>query len=127
MSPQHIVRQALETILSGQASRSEIEQYIAPTYQQWVDGHQLDYPAFLQHLATLNQRADKMTLQIDHLIAEDKLVFSQHQVRVDKTDGGQAHYRVMALFTLQDSRIVRCEELTYMQQGQGADRDMGSR
>ncbi|TDR72978.1 nuclear transport factor 2 family protein [Paludibacterium purpuratum] len=126
MNHANLVTEALQTVLSGATEPGLVERYFAPSYTQLVDGKQLDYTSFVRHLATLHQRVESLDLRIDQLIAQDDKVVSVHYVTVKKSDATQTFYKVIAVFTIQAGRIVRCEELTRLEQGDNVDRDLGS-
>ncbi|MBV8048853.1 MAG: nuclear transport factor 2 family protein [Paludibacterium sp.] len=124
MDLRQIVVDALQAVLCRQADPAD---YFSPDYRQQVDGRLLDYAAFTRHLDTLRQHVATFSIRFDQLIVEADKVVSVHYPTIVKHDGTRAEYKVIAIFTVAAGRIVRCEELTYMLEGEPQERDLGSR
>lgn len=104
-----------------------IHRYISPDYVQHVDGKTLHYASFLAHIKKQKQVIDSMRFNFISMLHEGKTVFSNHEVSVIKKDGKKLKFKVIAEFTVEHGRIVACDELTHMIEGDTADAELGSR
>ncbi|AHG18880.1 hypothetical protein Z042_04125 [Chania multitudinisentens RB-25] len=119
---------ALQTLVSNpEHDENKIAVFFDPSYQQVVDGKQLDYSGFIQHIAALKSHTKHMSVSIKSIVAENDTVFTHHYVNVEKNQGERSEFEVFARFTLASGRIICCEELTRMISGAPNDRDLGSR
>lgn len=128
MIHQTLVLTALQQIVANPEHQPElIANLFSRHYHQTVDGHTLDYPQFIQHMALLKQITCSMQLQILAIAAAGENVFTHHWVNIEKRDGSQSQIRVLAHFTVRDGQIQSCVELTQLLAGEHQDRDLGSR
>jgi len=124
----HCVIAALKDIVcSVEHDEDAIARYFAPGYHQEVDGKELDYAGFIQHMALLKKLTQRIELSLLAIAAEGNTVFTHHQVTVEKKDGARTMIEVLARFTLLNGQIVQCQELTHLISGDHGDRDLGSR
>lgn len=123
-----IVINALEKVVSSPVhDEDQIAQYFSPDYQQSVDGQQLTYADFVRHMETLKSVSEKTEITVKTAVAEGDTVFTHHYVNVEKSRGGKSEFEVFACFTLSAGKIIRCEELTRMLNGDAEDQDLASR
>ena len=122
------VTEALRVLITDpKHDERNIGAYFAPEYQQWVDGKQLDYSRFVEHMETIKRHTKQMHLSIKSAVAENDTVFTHHVVSVEKNLNEKCEFEVFARFTLAAGKIIRCEELTRMVSGIAGDSDLGSR
>ncbi|WP_205395191.1 nuclear transport factor 2 family protein [Vibrio tetraodonis] len=128
MDNQTIALNALQVLLTNpEFDQAEIEQYFAPNYRQTVNGLELGYAEFVAHVAKLKEDTKNRRVAILACAAQGEHVFTHHLVSADKANGDSVKFEIIANFTLAEGRIVRCQELTRMIQGQAQDEDLGSR
>lgn len=122
------VIEALQALIAdSKHDESRIEAFFATEYQQWVDGQQLDYRSFVEHMETVKRHTRQMRLSIKSAVAENDTVFTHHAVNVEKNQHETCEFEVFARFRLAAGKIIRCEELTRMVSGAAGDSDLGSR
>lgn len=127
-TPKQIVTAALQTLIAHpHHDEQQISAFFDRSYQQTVDGKQLDYAGFLNHMAAIKQHTKRMDMSIETIVAEDNRVFTHHYVDVENTQGEGSQFEVFACFTLAAGKIVRCQELTRMVQGAPSEAGLGSR
>jgi len=127
MDNKDLLQTALEAAFAGPAlDEARLARSFSPDYRQWTNGKTLDYAQFVNHLRTLRETA-AVEIRILHCMAEGERIFSLHQARATLRDGHVSTHRVLALFRIENGRVVECDELTFMQEGQPADRDLGVR
>ncbi|NCD11076.1 MAG: hypothetical protein EOL93_00870 [Epsilonproteobacteria bacterium] len=122
-----IIRNLFRDVLeSSEVEISVIEKYIDPAYIQKVDGVILDYHGFLEHMKKQKQVIDAMSVTFLSMVEESDTVFTNHIVAAKKKDGEELHVHVIAQFTLQDERLIACDELTRLISGNEEDQNIGS-
>ena len=128
MNTRNFVINALQHVIGNPEHDAKLlEHYFSEKYQQRVNGVNLDYHQFVEHMALLKRHTKKMILNILALASEDYTVFTQHHVDIEKSDGEQCSFEVFANFTIKNNKIVSCVELTRLLAGSSEDDDMGSR
>lgn len=128
MDNQTITLNALQMLLTNpEFDPAKIEQYFAPSYRQTVNGLELGYAEFVAHVAKLKEDTKNRRVTVLACAADEEHVFTHHQVSADKANGNSVKFEIFAHFTLFEGKIVRCQELTRMIQGQAQDEDLGSR
>ena len=61
------------------------------------------------------------------MVAESDKVATIHRVNAIKHDDSHIEVQVNAFFQIKNNKIIFCDELTYLIQGEKSDRDLGSR
>lgn len=106
---------------------AKISKYFDSLYTQRVDGKELGYAEFVDHIAFLKSHTRSMAVTLVASAEENGVVFTHHSVAVQKTSGEGSTIEVFARFTLSAGKIIRCEELTRQVTGDPSDHDLGSR
>jgi predicted SnoaL-like aldol condensation-catalyzing enzyme len=104
-----------------------IARHFSPQYVQKTDGRTLEYAGFVAHVRELKRTLKNVKITFEHLVAEGAKVVSIHHAEAEKIAGGRISIRVFALFVIEESKIVLCDELTRLEQGAAEDRDLASR
>jgi hypothetical protein len=104
-----------------------VEKYFSKDYKQHVDGHELDYDGFSQHMKA--QKAALKTVMIDFktIIQEGEIIFTNHLVHIVTKEDRKASLQVIAEFHVKNGKINYCNELTRMLSGDQRESDLGSR
>ncbi|MBB1149344.1 hypothetical protein H4K35_04210 [Myroides sp. NP-2] len=122
------VQEMLHNIIEGKTyDEALIQAYFSPDYVQVVDGKQLDFKAFKQHIKKLKELIERVAVEVCSTAVRDQVVFTKHQVESVLRDGTYHKHLVMAEFTFQDGKIIRCEELTFLLEGSASGKDLGSK
>lgn len=125
-TPANIVTQALQQMLTDPVhDEDRIAAFFAPHYEQQVDGKTLNYKDFVDHMALLKKVVRSLELNLITVASEHNEVLTHHKVNIDKNDGSSARFEIFAHFTVQDRRIIRCEELTRLLSGTTTDQALG--
>jgi len=114
-------------LTASKVDNSVFERYIDPSYVQTVDGVTLDYAAFISHINYQKKVITTMKVEFVTIVQEDNVVFTNHIVTIQKKDGSSLKAHVIAQFTVKNNRLVACDELTRLIEGNQEDRDIGSR
>ncbi len=105
---------------------SVCDKYFSKNYIQYVDGKKLNYDDFILHLKMLQLKMKSIKITFKHIIVEDDKVATLHIVDGIKNDGEEVKVQVNALMQVQEGKIILCDELTHLIQGQASDKDLGS-
>lgn len=103
-----------------------VSQFFDKDYKQIVDGKELDYQGFIQHIKVLFSRLKSCRIEFEHIVAEgDKVCTIHYPIAVNK-NGSAIKVQVNALFQIRDNKIILCHELTHLLEGEEKDRNLGS-
>jgi predicted SnoaL-like aldol condensation-catalyzing enzyme len=127
-SNKSLVERAFQDVFASDAlDEAAIARYFSPRYVQKTDGRTLDYAGFVAHVRELKRTLKNVKITFEHTISEGENVVSIHRAEAEKVAGGRVAIRVFALFVIDESRIVICDELTRLEEGATEDRDLASR
>ncbi|ELH0894887.1 nuclear transport factor 2 family protein [Vibrio fluvialis] len=127
MELKRLTHAALLAVIEAEyVDEREVERYFASSYQQVADGAVLNLSEFKQHLLTLKQLTRSMTVAVVAMAQQDEHVFSRHQVSVEKRNGERSMLEVIAHFQWREGKIVRCDELSRVIDGDQSDRALAS-
>ena len=128
MTNKQKVQRAFTTLINeGRADPATIAEHFSPDYRQWVDGKELDYQGFIEHMQALRAAVTSMHVDFTTMIEEGDAVATSHTVTAHKRDGSITRGRVIAIFRVGDDGIRSCQELTHLEEGDESDKDLGSR
>lgn len=128
MQAKDIVRKAFEALFEDETlHESVISRYFHVDYKQYVDGKTLNYQAFVEHMLAVKKTICNSKITFDHLISENNSVCSVHTAEGTKTSGEKIKFKVIAYFEVQDEKIILCDELSHMVEGNESDRDIAAR
>ncbi len=122
-----IKRMFREVIEQDEFDEQTVSRYFSPKYVQRVDGKTLDFHGFSDHLRALKGALTNVRVTFEQMVAEDNKVMEIHRVDADKHAGGKIATKVIALFVIEDGKVVLCDELTHLEEGAATDKDLGAR
>ncbi|MDR2224123.1 MAG: hypothetical protein LBE34_15510 [Flavobacteriaceae bacterium] len=127
MTEQEIVQQSLIAMIESPIyDETIIAKYFSASYVQDVDGKTLYYPTFCKHIKTLKEITDKRKLTINHIISQDNLVFTNHTVEIINKENKYSKIKVIAMFKIENHKIIYCDELTFLMEGNEENKNIGS-
>lgn len=124
---QRVLSALQDVVCRAEHDEKLLQSYFSTDYQQRVDGIELDYAGFVNHMATVKQDTSAITLNVLAAAVNNEQVLTHHRVTVAKQNGAVSVIEVHAHFTVHEGLICRCEELTRLDSGDINDRDLGSR
>lgn len=128
MDAKDIVKQAFDQLFKATTlNETLISQYFHPDYKQYVDGKELDYTAFITHMKAVKSSVHDTKVTFKHLISEGNSVCSVHIAEGTKANGKRVRFKVIAYFEIKENKIVLCDELSHLLEGDAVDRDITSR
>ena len=121
---QQSFKEVIEDMEYGEAA---IERYFSKDYLQYVDGKELNFKGFCQHLKVLKETLAAARIEFKTIVQENEIVFTTHLVHLSTREGRMAIIHVIAEFRLYNNKIIYCNELTRLVAGDERDSDLGSR
>jgi hypothetical protein len=109
----------LTRLFNGDIDPAEI---FTPDYQQFTDGHALDYRGFVQHLNHVRSQIREIAFRVEEFTCHDGLLADRHLVTVTYPDGRQAEIEVYMFAALREGKICRIHEVTLVIGGEASDR-----
>lgn len=104
-----------------------IDQYFDKDYVQQVDGKILKLQAFKKHIQKLKELRTVIDIQFNKVVQENEVVFSNHIVTTTNKEGTDlASHHVIAEFRFKNEKIVYCDELTRLINGELSHQELGS-
>jgi limonene-1,2-epoxide hydrolase len=126
LSKHFIERVFKEVIEDLNANEKIISQYFSPHYIQHVDGHQLNYEDFVQHMVVQKSLLDSIKVCIEHCVIEGNAICTVHRVDAIKKNGEKIAVKVIAYFEVENKKIILCDELTHLLEGDEKNQNIGS-
>lgn len=128
MNPTEIIFSFFKQVLeNGQIGDEVISRFVSPSYTQQVDGKKLDFEDFKKHLRKQRETISHIQIDFIQIVSQNNIVFTNHEVKACMKDGKMLRFKVIAQFTLQDDKVIACDELTHLIHGDEIDSDLGSR
>ncbi len=127
MSKQHFIHKVLKEVVEDMnADEKIIAQYFSPSYIQHVDGHTLNYDAFIEHMLAQKAILASANVTIERCVTEGDHISTIHVVDAIKKSGEPISVKVIAHMEITDGKITFCDELTHVLKGQSEDRKISS-
>jgi hypothetical protein len=126
LSKNFIERVFKEVIEDLNANEKIISQYFSPHYIQHVDGHHLNYEDFVQHMVVQKSLLDSIKVCIEHCVIEGNAICTVHRVDAIKKNGEKIAIKVIAYFEVENKKIILCDELTHLLEGDEKNQNIGS-
>lgn len=106
---------------------SMIEKYFSKDYNQRVDGQELNFYGFCQHMKVQKEALKNISVNFKTIVQENEIVFTNHIITLRTKDERHAEIQVIAEFHIHKEKIIYCDELTHLLHGDDRERDFGSR
>lgn len=127
-SYKELIRKAFKAVVESPTyDQTLIEQYFSPEYRQHVDGEELDFDGFCNHMKAQKLAVKHAIINFQTIVEEGEIVFTNHAVEVLTNEDRHALIHVIAEFRVKHNRIIYCNELTRLVSGDERERDLGSR
>ncbi|HGH4687342.1 nuclear transport factor 2 family protein [Enterobacter bugandensis] len=109
----------LSRLFKGELDPAEV---FTPDYQQYTDGHTLDFRGFVQHLNHVRSQIRAIAFRVEELACHENLLADRHWATVTYPDGRQAELEVYMFAALREGKICRIHEVTQTIGGDASDR-----
>lgn len=123
----HFIQQVFKEVLENPVfNELLIEKYFSKQYIQLVDHAQLNYEEFVLHIKKLKEKVAEQEIEIFSHAENGNIIFTNHIARSTLKDGSKVSHKVLAEFTIQNHKIIRCDELTLLIEGDETAKNLGS-
>jgi ketosteroid isomerase-like protein len=122
-----IILDDFKTLTDLNATAADCAQHVAKNYVQKVNSEVLDYDGFIDHMKALKKTVKSIKITFHDMLEDGNKVVTRHTARGIKNDNSVVEMDVIAIFEIQDGKLVSCNELTHLVEGSKADQDLGSR
>ncbi len=123
-----VLREVFQNIVGqGHTDDNTISKYFHEDYVQLVDGKKLNRDEFVRHMKALHQSEKNIKVEFQHILAEGNQVATVHTATGTKENGQQVVAKIIALFVFKDGRIILCDELTAIIEGDEKDKENASK
>ncbi|MDN5088504.1 hypothetical protein [Aliarcobacter butzleri] len=127
-SGKELIKNLFKNVLQNQSVDIEIiKKYISEKYIQYVDGKELRFEQFVEHIKKQKEVIESIKVDFISMVEENNIVFTNHIVSIKKKDNSFVKVKVIAEFIIENEKLVKCDELTYLLNGSSEDKDLGSR
>ncbi|MBP2619596.1 hypothetical protein [Chryseobacterium jejuense] len=122
-----IIQQVFISILENPVfDLSLIEKYFSKDYIQFVDHTQLNYEEFILHIQKLKEKVAEQKIDFINYAENGNIIFTHHVAKSVLKNGSIVLHKVLAEFTIQKGKIIRCDELTLLLEGDFSAKNLGS-
>lgn len=127
-SGKELIKNLFKNVLQNQSVDIEIiKKYISEKYIQYVDGKELRFEQFVEHIKKQKEVIESIKVDFISMVEENNIVFTNHIVSINKKDNSFVKVKVIAEFIIENEKLVKCDELTLLLNGSSEDKDLGSR
>lgn len=109
------------------ATEETYTRYFSEDYIQYVDGKVLNYKDFICHMKVQKSVLKCVKITFKYMVAEGDKIATVHIAEAIKKNGKKIKAQINAIFQFRDGKIILCDELTRLVEGEKADEDLGSR
>ncbi|SKA37247.1 hypothetical protein SAMN04488128_104244 [Chitinophaga eiseniae] len=103
-----------------------IHQYFSEDYVQIVDDQTLNFDTFKKHIRNLKEKVRETEVQFAGIASNETSVFTRHYVKSMLKNGEWVKHKVLAEFQIKDGKVVQCDELTMLMEGNKSESNLGS-
>lgn len=87
-----------------------IQKFVSPSYKQIVDGHDIDYVEFIEHINKQREVVRDVKFKFIFLVEEGDTVASIHRIKAQiKPNNCEIIAEVHAFFEFKDRMLVSCD------------------
>ncbi|UKB77850.1 hypothetical protein [Chryseobacterium sp. MEBOG07] len=123
----HFIQQVFKEVLENPVfDELLIEKYFSKEYIQLVDHNQLNYEEFVLHIKKLKEKVAEQKMEIISHAENGNIIFTNHIAKSTLKNGNKVSHKVLAEFTILDHKIIRCDELTLLVEGNHTEKNLGS-
>lgn len=123
----HFIHQLFRDVLENPVfDQLLIEKYFSKEYLQLVDHQQLNYEEFILHIKKLKEKVAKQNIEILSYAENGSIIFTKHIAKSVLKDGSIVRHKVLAEFTIEDEKVIKCDELTLLMEGNITAKNLGS-
>lgn len=115
-----------EVIENKNYDESLINKYFSEDYIQEVDGVTLDFNSFKNHIRKLKEKVVEQKVVFDNIMSDENCVITKHYVTSILQNEEVVKHKVFAEFKFKNDKVVHCDELTFLFEGDSSQKKLGS-
>ncbi len=96
---------------------TDYSKYMSDQYIEHIDGQTFNFQQWLHHMLTIKQMMKSYQLTFDEIVVEGDQIATSYVVHAIKKDGTHLDIRIIALFKIQNGKMIYCDELTHLLNG----------
>ena len=127
MTPEHMQSWLKEALHYGfDMKTTDYTKYMSTDYVEHIDGKVFNFPQWLHHMSGLKEMMKSYSLTFDEVLAEGDKIAASYVVHATKKDGSKLEIRIIAIFKIKNGKMIYCDELTHVLNGEKKDQEIGS-
>lgn len=103
---------------------SDYSKYMSNQYIEHIDGQIFNYQQWLHHMLDLKGMMKSYQLSFDEIVAEGDQIATSYVVHATKKDGTKLDIRIIAIFKIQNGKMIYCDELTHLLNGPASEKNL---
>jgi len=103
-----------------------IDKYFSEDYVQSVDNQTLGFETFKKHLQKLKDKIQQVDVQFSNIASNETSIFTKHYVKSILKNGEMVKHKVFAEFQIENGKVIQCDELTLLIEGNKSESNLGS-
>ena len=106
---------------------TDYSKYMSNQYIEHIDGQTVNYQHWLHHMLDLKNMMNSYSLSFDEIVAEDNQIATSYVVHATKKDGTKLDIRIIAIFKIQNGKMIYCDELTHLLNGPTSEKNLSDK
>jgi hypothetical protein len=102
----------IDVVENMNTNKNSYERYFSHNYIQHTNGKIWLYPAFVTHMQTQKASMQRINVHFDQIVVDGNHIATIHVVTATKPNGIKVRAKVMAFFTVENMKIVACDEVS---------------
>ena len=103
---------------------TDYSKYMSKDYIEHIDGQTFNYQQWLHHMLSIKNMMKSYSLSFDEIIAEGDQIATSYVVHATKKDGSKLDIRIIAIFKINNGKMVYCDELTHLLNGAASEKNL---
>lgn len=103
---------------------TDYSKYMSNEYIEHIDGQTFNYHQWLHHMLDLKSMMKSYSLSFDEIVTEGNQIATSYVVHAIKKDGTKLDIRIIAIFKIQNGKMIYCDELTHLLNGPASEKNL---
>jgi hypothetical protein len=106
---------------------TDYSKYMSNQYIEHIDGQTFNYQQWLHHMLGLKNMMKSYRLSFNEIVAEGDQIATSYVVHATKKDGTKLDIRIIAIFKIQNGKMIYCDELTHLLNGPDSEKNLSDK
>ena len=122
-----LIKSFFQAIFENENFKPEIvKDYLSQDYIQIVDNNPpMNYQDFINHIITQKKIIPKANITFTEFVAQGDKVAEIHLVKANKKNNSLVEAKIIAVWTIKNGKITKCEEMSKILTGTKEDEKLG--